>query len=315
MVREPHLPEGEIANIQSVLLQDLDALQDNPARRAMVELTSRYYPSPFNRSSLGEMEGIKKTDRATCQGIVKRSFGPQSAILSIAGRVKVAEALEIAEKHFGGWKGGGTTIPEFGPLPPTAYFHIPFESSQVQIALASPSVKFGEPDYYSGKIAISLLGASMFGRLFVEVREKRGLCYSVYARHGATTSYGTVSAYVGTTPERAQESLDVLVREFTNLKGTVSQDELDRARTNLKAALVMGEESPGSRAASNAGDWWLLRRVRPLREINDLIDAVTLESVDSYLTKYPFAPCSILTLGKRELELPIGLVSRSCNGD
>jgi predicted Zn-dependent peptidase len=87
MVREPHLPEGEIANIQSVLLQDLDALQDNPARRAMVELTSRYYPSPFNRSSLGEMEGIKKTDRATCQGIVKRSFGPQSAILSIAGRV------------------------------------------------------------------------------------------------------------------------------------------------------------------------------------------------------------------------------------
>ena len=175
--------------------------------------------------------------------------------------------------------------------------------------MASPSVKFGEPDYYDGKIAISLLGASMFGRLFVEVREKRGLCYSVYARHGANNSYGTVTAYVGTTPERAQESLDVLVNEMNGLRGTVRDDELERAKTNLKAALVMGEESPGSRAASNATDWWLLKRVRPLSEINNAIDRVTKESVDRFLDRHPFSPCSILTLGQAELSVAPHLIA------
>jgi predicted Zn-dependent peptidase len=155
-----------------------------------------------------------------------------------------------------------------------------------------------------------MLGASMFGRLFMEVREKRGLCYSVYARHSANNSYGTLTAYVGTTPERAQESLDVLLAELARLKGTVTDDELNRAVTNLKAALVMGEESPGSRASSNATDWWLLGRVRTLQELSSHIDAVTSSSVDEFLERYPFAPCSILTLGPRKLDVPTHLVTR-----
>jgi predicted Zn-dependent peptidase len=173
--------------------------------------------------------------------------------------------------------------------------------------MAAPSVKFGEPAYYAGKVAVSLLGASMFGRLFVEVREKRGLCYSVYARHGATNSYGTVTAYVGTTPERAQESLDVLLREFEGLRGTVTPEELSRAKTNLKATLVMGEESPSSRASSNAGDWWLMKRIRSLEEVSREIDLVSLEGIDSFLERYPFRPCSLLTLGPRALALPAGM--------
>ena len=169
-------------------------------------------------------------------------------------------------------------------------------------------MRFNEDGYYPGKLAVSILGASMFGRLFVEVREKRGLCYSVYARHGSTTSYGTVTAYVGTTPERAQESLDVLLKELNGLEGTVTQDELERARTNLKAALIMGEESPGARAGSNAQDWWLLKRVRPLSEINAEIDKVTVQSIDAFLSTYPFRPCSLLTLGKNKLTIPQGLL-------
>jgi predicted Zn-dependent peptidase len=117
-----------------------------------------------------------------------------------------------------------------------------------------------------------------------------------------------VTAYVGTTPERAQESLDVLLRELTGLKGTVSADELERARTNLKASLIMGEESPGARAGSNAQDWWLMGRIRPLSEINAEIDKVTVGSVDDFLKRFPFSPCSVLTLGKHKLNVPAGLI-------
>ncbi len=303
MVQEPRLPEEEIENIRSVLLQDLVALNDNPARRASVELNRRYYPAPFNRSSLGDAAGLKATDRSRMLALHRELFGPQRAILSVAGKVKADEVFRLVERLFGGWQGAPAQLPPFGRISPHEYAHLEVDSAQAQIVLASPSVKFGEEGYYAGKVAVSLLGSSMFGRLFMELREKRGLCYSVYARHGANTSYGTVSAYVGTTPERAQESLDLLVGELERLKGSVTQAELARSKTNMQASLVMGEESPGSRAASNATDWWLLGRVRSLKEVNDAISAVSLDDVDSFLSRHPFTPCTILTLGRAPLEV------------
>jgi predicted Zn-dependent peptidase len=238
----------------------------------------------------------------------QRYFVPAGAILSIAGKVDANRVIKVADELFGDWAGEAVTLPSFGKLPPHDYYHLEDNSAQLQIVMASPSVRFSEPLYYEGKIVTSILGASMFGRLFVEVREKRGLCYSVYARHGATNNYGTVTAYVGTTAERAQESLDVLVGEFERLPGTITPQELERARTNLKANLIMGEESPASRASSNASDWWLLGRIRPLDEINQAVDRVTLDSIEEFLKRYPFKPCSIMTLGRSPLKLPAGLV-------
>ena len=310
MAIEPRLPEEEIPNIQSVLLQDIAALKDNPARRAGVELNARYYPTPYNRSSLGNAEGLTNTTRATVETLHRRFFRPDRAILSVAGRVKGEEVVAIAQRLFGEWKGTAEVTPLFSAVAPHQYFPIEVESAQLQIILAAPSVKFGAEGYYAGKIAVSLLGASMFGRLFVEVREKRGLCYSVYARHGANNAYGTVTAYVGTTPERAQESLDVLVKELYGLKGTVSEAELERAKVNLKASLVLGEESPGSRASSNATDWWLLGRIRPLVEVSTEIDKVDVKGVDSFLERYSFRPASLLTLGPKRLEVSEELCRR-----
>jgi predicted Zn-dependent peptidase len=237
-------------------------------------------------------------------------FRPAGAIISVAGKVKAEQIFNTIEELFGDWQGAGPSLPTFDQMPSHDYFHIDEQSAQLQIIIASPSVKFSQPYYYEGKIVASILGSSMFGRLFVEVREKRGLCYSVYARHGATNLYGTMTAYVGTTPERAQESLDVLLGEFDRLPGTITQEELERSRTNLKASLIMGEESPGSRAASNTTDWWLLKRVRSLQEIHEAIDRVTLGSIEEYLKMYSYKPCSILTLGSKPLKLDMTCVGK-----
>ncbi len=310
MVRQPHLPEEDIEPIQSILVQDLEALKDSPARRSMVELTKRFYPPPYNRSTLGELEGIRATDRARVEQMHAAWFRPDGTILSIAGRVDAHRIFSVVDELFSSWEGERSALPAFGARPQADYFHISEQSAQSQIVLAAPSVRFSDELYYEGKLVASILGASMFGRLFVEVREKRGLCYSVYARHSSTHHYGTMSAYVGTTPERAQESMDVLLGELQRLPGTVTQDELDRSRTNLKASLIMGEESPGSRAGSNANDWWLLKRVRGLAEIQAGIDAVSLDSIEEFLRRYPFTPCSVLTLGSTALNVPGVTVGR-----
>lgn len=310
MVLNPRLPEEDIEPIQSILLQDIAAIKDNPARRSMVELTKRFYPGPFNRSSLGEERGIKGVTRASMVALHERFFRPHGAILSVAGNVNTNEVLSVVEELFKGWEGKGPETPKFGERPPLDYYHIEDDSAQMQIVMASPSVKFSEPLYYAGKVAVSLLGASMFGRLFVELREKRGLCYSVYARHGASDVYGTTTAYVGTTPERAQESLDLLVGEFQRLSGTVTDEELERAKTNLKASLIMGEESPGARASSNGTDWWLLKRIRSLEEIHGEIDAVSKATIEAFIAQYPFQPCSLLTLGKGPLKVNAQLIGK-----
>jgi predicted Zn-dependent peptidase len=118
-----------------------------------------------------------------------------------------------------------------------------------------------------------------------------------------------MTAYVGTTAERAQESLDVMLDEFRRLSGSIEEYELERAKTNLKASLIMGEESPSSRASSNASDWWLLSRVRALQEIHDAIDAVSLSSIEEFLQRYPFWPCSILTLGSKKLRVDSSIIA------
>lgn len=309
MILAPSLPDADIAPIKSILLQDLEALRDNPARRAMVELTKRFYPAPFNRSSLGDREGISRIGKASLDTIHETNVKPGGSVVSVAGNVRADEVFGLVEELFGEWKGDAPPSPVFSSAPEDQYYHIDDSSAQVQIVMANRSVPFGAPFYYEGKLVASLLGSSMFGRLFMEVREKRGLCYSVYARHGSTNEYGTMTAYVGTTPERAQESLDVMLGEFNRLSGSIEEFELERAKTNLKASLIMGEESPGSRASSNASDWWLLRRIRPLSEIQSAIDSVTVESIEGFLKEYPFRPSSILTLGSCALKVDPSVVS------
>ena len=136
MVMSPRLPAEDIAPIQSILLQDIEALKDSPARRSMVELTKRFYPAPYNRSSLGEADGIRSVDRQLMVDMHRRFFNPKGAILSIAGKVRATDVLKLVEELFGEWSGKAIEVPQFGARPGHDYYHIPDESAQMQIVMA-----------------------------------------------------------------------------------------------------------------------------------------------------------------------------------
>ncbi len=304
MVRQPHLPAEEIDSVKSLLMQDIRALEDNPASKAMVTLNEIYYPSPYGRSSLGTTAGLEATTLDIVRDAWRSCYLPKGSVLSIAGNVRAAEVEEAAEKYFGqGWEGDTAPRPAFGPMPPHASHHVESDSAQLQIALAFPSAPFGDDHYYAAKVAAGVLSGGMFGRLFVEVREKLGLCYSIYARHIGTRDYGTVLAYAGTTPERAHDTLNVMIGVMREVKG-VSEEELERAKANILASCIIGEESASSRASSNALDWWVDGRIRTLEEISERINAITVADVDGYWSKYPLNSFMLLTLGSRRLELP-----------
>ncbi len=301
MVRTPHLPEGEIDNIKNLLMQDIRALKDNPARRVINELSARYYPSPYNRPSVGDEVGLAKTKLADLKTNFQKCFSPKQSILSIAGNVKATEVTSLVESLFGDWSGPSVEMPTLAEFPTRHMHHIQQDAAQLQIALAYPSVKFGDTHYYASRIGADVLSGGMFGRLFIEVREKRGLCYTVYLSTSSTALSGVTLAYAGTTPERAQETLDVMLKELHSVKGSVTEDELKRSKANIKASLVMAEESSSSRAGSNATDWWWLKRIRTLDEIQDGIQKVGLTELDNYFSAYPCDNPMVVTLGAKKL--------------
>jgi predicted Zn-dependent peptidase len=160
-----------------------------------------------------------------------------------------------------------------------------------------------EGHYYETMAAVSVLSGSMSSRLFTEVREKRGLCYAVGAKYHSLKDYAGVFCYAGTTPDKAQQTLDVTWEQFQRLKDGISEDELYRAKVGLKSSLIMQSESSGARSAGIAGDYFLLGRVRRLEEIRDAIESLTVTAVLEFLHRYPFKTFTAVTIGPKEIRV------------
>ena len=183
------------------------------------------------------------------------------------------------------------------------------DSSQTHIAIAYPSVPYSDPQYYQARGAVGVLSDGMSSRLFDEVREKRGLCYTVHAHCHSFRDRGSVICYSGTTTERAQETLDVLIGEQTRLSEGIRQEELNRLKARIKSALIMQQESSAARSGSIAADWYYLKRVQTLEEIGRIIDDLSCDSINAYLAEHPPADFTIVTLGEKQLEIPLGISS------
>lgn len=301
MILRPTLDEGEVPSIKAVMLQDIASISDSPSRHASLAFDQVYLSAPFNRPACGRAADIENFSGELARREWERLYRPEGACLSVAGNIERSEVLRLVQELFGEWQGRGGELPKAGQLTSGKSFFVRSPSEQVQILVAYPSASFLGDHYYAARVVNVVLSGGMFGRLFVEVREKRGLCYAVYASHIGRGDFGYVRAYAGTTPDRAQMTLDVLMQELAGVRGTVTAEELDRAKGNLKASLVMNLESPGSRASANLSEWWLTRRVRTLDEIEAAVEAVDRDAIDSYVTCFPPAHASILTLGTEPL--------------
>jgi predicted Zn-dependent peptidase len=166
------------------------------------------------------------------------------------------------------------------------------------------TVKPTDEDYYNARVAVSVLSGGMSARLFTEVREKRGLCYAVGAQYHGLKEAAGIACYAGTTPDKAQETLDVITAEFNRLGDGISEEEIKRAKVGLKSSLVLQSESSSNRAAGTGGDYYMLGRVRSLDEIKSKIERTTVDSVLEFLRRNQFKDFTVVTIGPREIHPP-----------
>jgi predicted Zn-dependent peptidase len=254
ILRRPHLPEGELDPVRELALQDLQSLEDEPRQKLLLELRRQYYPAPFGQDRRGTRNTLEGLTIKAVRKHYEKLFQPRGSILSVAGNIEWEPLRDQVENLFGDWEGGAEPDLKVGKRP-KAKPHLGKETTQTQIGIACPSVPIGHPDYYSALGAVNVLSGGMSARLFTEVREKRGLCYAVWASYETYKDRATVLAYAGTTNERAQETLDVTLGELHRLADGIEAEEVERVQAGLKSSLIMQEESTSARARSIASDW------------------------------------------------------------
>jgi predicted Zn-dependent peptidase len=301
IVRRPHLPPDQLDDARLMSIQELRALADEPTQRVMDRLRQLHYGPRLGRSTQGTEAGLTAITQQDVQTFFETNYHAAGAILAVAGKVDPAQVLDWVTAAFGDW-----VAKSFDPLDAPAgrsvYEHIESPSNQTHIGFAFESIPYGHADYFMMRAGIGILSDGMSSRLFDRVREQRGLCYTVTASNQSLPHCGAVFGYAGTTPERAQETLDVTLNEIIHLADDLEESELARWKVRIESSLIMEQESSRSRASSLASDYFQVGRIVTTQELESAIESLTLQQVRDYWKSNPAQDFRIVTLGPDPLQ-------------
>jgi len=299
MVR-PSLDDEQFEPARQLAIDGVHSLDDDPRHKVMIKLREQFYPHPLGRSAVGDIAELESLSAEKARGIVKEHFNLSQTIFAVAGKYDFDRVCRQLEGLFAGQRQAPAGAVEVGARG-GKYTHIDDDSAQVHIGLMTDTVRLTDDDSYNARVAVSILSGGMSARLFTEVREKRGLCYAIGARYHCLKDAAGVTCYAGTTPDKAQETFDVIVGEFNRLGDGISEDELARAKVGLKSALILQSESSSSRAGAIGGDYYMLGRVRSLDEIKDAVEATSVDSVVAFLRNNRFEDFTVVSIGPKKV--------------
>ena len=245
----PVFDPREIEVERGVILQEIGQALDTPDDVIFDWLQEESYrDQALGRTILGPAERIRSFSRNDLQGFVDQHYGPGQMILAAAGAVDHDALVRLAEAQF------GHMAPRPVPEPDAARFTGGGEArrdkqlEQAHFALALESPGYRDDEIYTAQIYASALGGGMSSRLFQEIREKRGLCYTIFAQAGAYADTGSTTIYAGTSGDQLADLAHITIDEMKRAAEDMREDEVARARAQMKAGMLMGLESPSNRA-------------------------------------------------------------------
>ncbi|WP_083444984.1 M16 family metallopeptidase [Pseudorhodobacter aquimaris] len=297
IVLNPVFDPREIEIERHVILQEIGQAMDTPDDIVFDWLQEACYPDqPFGRSILGPAERVSGFSREDLTGFVAEHYSPDRMILSAAGAVDHDAIVAQAEALFGDRKATGKAL-----IQPAVFKGAERREvkalEQVHFALAFDAPGYLSPDVYTAQIYAMALGGGMSSRLFQKVREERGLCYSIFAQSGAYEDSGQITIYAGTSEEEIADLSQITLQELRRAATDMSEAEVNRARVQLKAGMLMGLESPSSRAERLARLLAIWGRVPDPEEAVAKIEAVTTEGVRRYAAEMITADSALALYG------------------
>jgi len=269
----------ELERERGVILQEIGQANDTPDDIIFDHFQEAAFPDQaMGRPTLGTEAVIRSMPRHALTNYMRAHYGTRNVVVAAAGNLDHDEVVRLTEQHFADLP---TTI--VGDPPLAEYHGGEFREArdldQVHIVLGFPSVSYTHPDFYAAMMLSTLLGGGMSSRLFQEVREKRGLVYSIYAFTAPATDSGLFGIYAGTGESEAEELMPVTLEELRRVQHDVTEVELHRARAQAKAGILMSLESTGSRCEQLARQIQIFGRIVPVKEMVASIEAVRTEDV------------------------------------
>ena len=278
ILSEPTFDPEELRREQNVIVQEIGATEDAPDDLVFDRLQDVAFPKqPVGRSILGTPETVRSINAAKLRAYLNRNYRAPDMLVAAAGAVDHKKIVDEVEKRFVSFTGPA------GPEPEPAHFAggTRVESrdlEQVHIAMALHGVPVRDPNLHSLQVFTSALGGGMSSRLFQEVREIRGLCYSIHAFHMPYADTGLFGLYAGTDERDAPELMRVVIDEIGKATENLNEAEVNRAKAQMKAGLLMTLESSEARVGQLARQMLAYGRPIPLEEIVAKVEAVTVES-------------------------------------
>lgn len=280
ILQHSRFDETELVRERDVILQEIAASEDCPDDVVYDLAQEAAFPDQaVGRSIMGTKQSVPGLTPRDLNAYLTAHYTPETMVLGAAGAVDHDALVKLAEAAFSVAQAGSADKP-----PPARYSgglrqgEKAFEQSHIVLAFNSPSYR--DDEFYAARVFSSLLGGGMSSRLFQEVREKRGLCYSIYSFCWGLTDTGLFGVHSATSDDQIPELLDVINYEFERAAETVPEPaELDRAKAQLKTRLLTSLESPGRRVEQLAGQLLAFGRPLEIAELTAKVDAVTGECV------------------------------------
>ena len=287
----------ELERERGVILQEIGQANDTPDDIIFDHFQEAAFPAqPMGRPVLGTEERIRAMPRAVLTGYMRRNYAASNVVVAAAGALRHEAILDLVQRHFADLPSEparSAQASRYGG----GEFREGRDLDQVHIVLGFPSVAYTDPDYYPTLLLSTLLGGGMSSRLFQEIREKRGLVYSIYSFAAPYLDSGLFGIYAGTGESEAEELVPVTLAELRKVQDGVSDAELARARAQVKASVLMSLESTGSRCEQLARQLQVWGRVIPTAETVANLQAVTPEQVAAAAARLFRAAPTLATMG------------------
>jgi predicted Zn-dependent peptidase len=269
---------SELEREQHVILQEIGAAHDTPDDIVFDRFTeSAFLNQTLGRSILGTPETVKSFTSKQLHTFMERQYGADRMVVVAAGGVKHDDFVREVEKRLGSFRPTATSKPASLATYTGGDFREQRDLMDAQLVLGFEGRAYHVRDFYASQVLSMILGGGMSSRLFQEVREKRGLCYSIYAFHWGFSDTGLFGIHAATGKEDIPQLVPVLIDELHRAGENITQEELNRARAQYRAGLMMSHESASSRASQIARQMMLFGRPVGTDELVDRLSKLTVE--------------------------------------